>query len=148
MNLERYAIGTTHLGLPTSCYDETVTFYKNFGFSEQFFLQFADGERIIFLQLKNLLLEIYESEHTPGVAGAVDHIAIDVDNIEAVFQEIKAEGHILLDDHICQMPFWENGEKYFTIQGPNGEKIEFVQILCKRQIKNTEAEENPSISVF
>ena len=129
MNLERYAIGTTHLGLPTSCYDETVTFYKNFGFSEQFFLQFADGERIIFLQLKNLLLEIYESEHTPGVAGAVDHIAIDVDNIEAVFQEIKAEGHILLDDHICQMPFWKNGEKYFTIQGHKREKIEFVQIL-------------------
>ena len=27
------------------------------------------------------------------------------------------------------MPFWDNGEKYFTIQGPNGEKIEFVQIL-------------------
>ena len=27
------------------------------------------------------------------------------------------------------MPFWANGEKYFTIQGPNGEKIEFVQIL-------------------
>ena len=44
-------------------------------------------------------------------------------------EQIKAEGYTLLDDHICSMPFWANGEKYFTIQGPNGEKIEFVQIL-------------------
>ena len=59
----------------------------------------------------------------------MDHIAIDVTDIESVFDAIKAEGYVLLDDHVCSMPFWSNGEKYFTIQGPNKEKIEFVQIL-------------------
>lgn len=129
MNLTNHALGTTHLGMPTTCYDETVAFYKELGFTEAFFLRFDDGERIIFLRLKSLLLEIYEASQSPGFAGAVDHIAIDVDDIETVFRQIKAEGYTLLDDHVCSMPFWENGEKYFTIQGPNGEKIEFVQIL-------------------
>ena len=129
MNITSYAVGTTHLGMPTTCYDKTVEFYKGLGFTEEFFLVCEDGGRIIFLKLKGLMMEIYESSSSPGVAGAVDHIAIDVNDIEAVFAQIKSEGYALLDDHICSMPFWANGEKYFTIQGPNGEKIEFVQIL-------------------
>lgn len=129
MNVTSYAVGTTHLGMPTTCYEKTVEFYKGLGFTEEFFLVCDDGGRIIFLKLKSLMMEIYESSSSPGVAGAVDHIAIDVNDIEAVFEQIKAEGYTLLDDHICSMPFWANGEKYFTIQGPNGEKIEFVQIL-------------------
>ena len=129
MNITSYAVGTTHLGMPTTCYDKTVEFYKGLGFTEEFFLVCEDGSRIIFLKLKGLMMEIYESSSSPGVAGAVDHIAIDVNDIEAVFAQIKSEGYTLLDDHICSMPFWANGEKYFTIQGPNGEKIEFVQIL-------------------
>lgn len=129
MNITSYAVGTTHLGMPTTCYDKTVEFYKGLGFTEEFFLVCDDGGRIIFLKLKGLMMEIYESSSSPGVAGAVDHIAIDVNDIEAVFAQIKSEGYTLLDDHICSMPFWANGEKYFTIQGPNGEKIEFVQIL-------------------
>lgn len=129
MNISSYAIGTTHLGIPTTCYDETVSFYQRLGFTEAFSMTFDDGERIIFLQLKGLLLEIYESSHSAGIPGAVDHIAIDVNDIESVFAAIKSEGYTLLDDHVCTMPFWTNGEKYFTIQGPNHEKIEFVQIL-------------------
>ncbi|MDD4797654.1 MAG: VOC family protein, partial [Eubacteriales bacterium] len=27
------------------------------------------------------------------------------------------------------LPFWNNGVKFFTIMGPNAEKIEFCQIL-------------------
>ena len=140
MNISNYAVGTTHLGLPTACYDETVSFYQGLGFTEAFSMTFDDGERLIFLRLKGLLLEIYESSQCAGVPGAeqlrkirvpgaVDHIAIDVTDIESVFDAIKAEGYVLLDDHVCSMPFWANGEKYFTIQGPNKEKIEFVQIL-------------------
>lgn len=129
MNITSFAVGSTHLGLPTTCYDKTVEFYKSLGFTEKFFLVCDDGGRIIFLKLKELMIEIYESSGSSGVAGAVDHIAIDVNDIEAVFKQLNAEGYILLDDHICFMPFWTNGEKYFTIQGPNGEKIEFVQIL-------------------
>ena len=30
-------------------------------------------------------------------------------------------------DHF--LPFWENGVKFFTIEGPNKEKVEFSQYL-------------------
>ena len=129
MDISNYAVGTTHLGLPTTCYDETVSFYQGLGFTEAFSMTFDDGERLIFLRLKGLLLEIYEASQSAGIAGAVDDVAIDVTAIESVFDAINAEGYVLLDDHVCSMPFWSNGEKYFTIQGPNKEKIEFVQIL-------------------
>ena len=82
MNISNYAVGTTHLGLPTACYDETVSFYQGLGFTEAFSMTFDDGERLIFLRLKGLLLEIYESSQCAGVPGAVDHIAIDVTDIE------------------------------------------------------------------
>ena len=32
-------------------------------------------------------------------------------------------------DSIHFLPFWENGVKFFTIEGPNKEKIEFSQYL-------------------
>lgn len=36
MDISNYAVGTTHLGLPTTCYDETVSFYQGLGFTEAF----------------------------------------------------------------------------------------------------------------
>ena len=59
MNITSYAVGTTHLGMPTTCYDKTVEFYKGLGFTEEFFLVCDDGGRIIFLKLKGLMMEIY-----------------------------------------------------------------------------------------
>ena len=32
-------------------------------------------------------------------------------------------------DTIHFLPFWENGVKFFTIEGPNKEKVEFSQYL-------------------
>ena len=34
-----------------------------------------------------------------------------------------------MNDQINFLPFWENGVKFFTIEGPNKEKVEFGQIL-------------------
>ena len=33
------------------------------------------------------------------------------------------------NDVVHFLPFWENGVKFFTIEGPNKEKIEFSQYL-------------------
>ena len=34
-----------------------------------------------------------------------------------------------IKDTIHFLPFWENGVKFFTIEGPNKEKVEFSQYL-------------------
>ena len=60
----------------------------------------------------------------------VDHIAIDVKNIDDLFQVVKEAGTFkMLDQQVNGLPFWENGVKFFTIEGPNKEKIEFCEKL-------------------
>ena len=62
--------------------------------------------------------------------GAIDHIAIDVKNIDDLFQVVKEAGTFkMLDQQVNGLPFWEKGVKFFTIEGPNKEKIEFCEKL-------------------
>lgn len=71
-------------------------------------------------------------------------IVIDVKNIDALFEEVKAKAieaekvatekqatplFRMLDTQVNGLPFWEKGVKFFTIEGPNKEKIEFCERL-------------------
>ena len=62
-------------------------------------------------------------------SGAVDNIALDVKDIEKTYELINQEGLNTTQDTIHFLPFWENGVKFFTIEGPNKEKVEFSQYL-------------------
>ena len=50
-------------------------------------------------------------------------------DIEEVFRMAKENEFCMLDEEIQFLPFWENGVKFFTLMGPNKEKIEFSQYL-------------------
>ena len=110
--------------------EETIAFYEKLGFSVALRTYNEEaGEAVAFLQLGNLMLEIYENHQAPMQAGAWDHLAIDVKDIEAAYEEICALGLNNQKDIIHFLPFWENGVKFFKITGPNCEVIEFSQIL-------------------
>ena len=81
------------------------------------------------MQQKGLVIEMYEQKKTAGIPGAVEHLALGVKDIEKTFELAKAQGWKVLDNAIQFLPFWEHGVKFFTIVGPNGEKIEFSQML-------------------
>ena len=53
----------------------------------------------------------------------------DLKDIEEIFQYINEAGLNSTQDTIHFLPFWENGVKFFTIEGPNKEKVEFSQYL-------------------
>ena len=61
--------------------------------------------------------------------GFIDHVALDVRDINQAFEELKTAGISPLEDEPVELPFWENGVKYFFVRGPDGEKIEFNQVL-------------------
>jgi lactoylglutathione lyase len=125
-----YIVGLQHIGIPTNDMEKAILFYEKIGFEVAFKTVIEDGTvKVSFLKLHNLIIELYENNLALGKAGAIDHISIDVTDIEKVFEQICKKGLKILNDGVQFLPFFENGVKFFTIEGPNGEKIEFNQRL-------------------
>ena len=116
MNLQDNATGFQHIGFPTNDLQETIAFYEKLGFSVALRTYNEEaGEAVAFLQLGNLMLEIYENHQASMQAGAWDHLAIDVKDIEAAYEEICALGLNNQKDIIHFLPFWERGVKFFKV---------------------------------
>lgn len=120
--------GLQHIGLPTNDMAATVAFYQSLGFTLAHQAD-NDGEKVCFLHLAGVCIEAYENGMAVGQAGAIDHIALDVDDIQAAWEAVRAAGYQPRETAIRTLPFWERGVSFFNIQGPNGETVEFGQIL-------------------
>ena len=130
MNLQTYTTGIQHIGIPTNDIEKTIEFYKNLGFEIAFqTINEEADEKVAFLKLKTLVIETYENKQAKLTNGAIDHVAIDVIDIEEVYQYIEENQMNTTKDESHFLPFWENGVRFFTIEGPNKEKIEFSQYL-------------------
>ena len=130
MDLRTYSTGIQHIGIPTNDIEKTIAFYKELGFETA--LQTINkevDEKVAFLKLKTLVIETYENKAAKFESGAIDHVAIDVNDIEEVYQYISEKKLNTTNDTIHFLPFWKNGVRFFTIEGPNMEKIEFSQYL-------------------
>ena len=108
MDLKEQLNGIQHIGIPTNDIEKTIDFYQTLGFE---------------------IVETYENKVAKMEAGAIDHLAIDVKDIENVYEMINQAGLNTTNDIVHFLPFWENGVKFFTIEGPNKEKVEFSQYL-------------------
>ena len=143
MEIKDFTTGVQHIGIPTNDIKKTIEFFQLLGFDIAF--RTINGpEEVAFLQLHNLVIETYQNHQAKMEYGAIDHIAIDVKNIDALFEEVKAKAieeekatsekqtaplFRMLDTQVNGLPFWEKGVKFFTIEGPNKEKIEFCERL-------------------
>lgn len=58
----------------------------------------------------------------------VDHIAMNVLDIDAAYEHITGLGVKILEE-ITFLPFWDKGIKYFLTEGPNKERLEYTQYL-------------------
>jgi catechol 2,3-dioxygenase-like lactoylglutathione lyase family enzyme len=130
MNLAEITTGIQHIGVPTNNIEKTIEFYKSLGFEVALTtVNEAAGEQVAFLRLKNLVIETYQNGQAAGKPGAIDHIALNVTDIQTAFDIIRSGEYNMLNETIQFLPFWKNGVKFFTILGPNGEKVEFSQML-------------------
>lgn len=127
MLIEDNAAGIGHIGIPTCDISVTVPFYERLGFDVVHTSKTPDGVNVVFLSLKGFTIEVYESAVCAKKTGAIDHIAITVADIDDAFEQIKQKGMKMLDDKVQFLPFFEKGVRFFTIEGPNAEKIEFCQ---------------------
>lgn len=130
MQIKDYATGVQHIGIPTTDMAETLLFYSELGFEIAFSTTMEDtGKSVNFLKLGDLVIEAYECDSTSMSYGAIEHIAINVTDIETVYDLVCRHDLNTLNDQIHFLPFWDNGVKFFTIEGPNKEKVEFSQFL-------------------
>lgn len=118
MNLQTYTTGIQHIGIPTNDIEKTIEFYKNLGFEIALrTINEEAGEKVAFLKLKTLVIETYENKQAKLTNGAIDHVAIDVKNIEEVYHYIEENQMNTTNDEIHFLPFWEKGVRFFTIEG-------------------------------
>ena len=126
MAFSKIATGLQHIGIPTNDLNLTIDFYQSLGF--ELAHRTANGdEQVAFLKLGNLMIETYQNFKAARINRAVDHIAINVTDVEEARRIADSMGLEVIEEG--QLPFWENGVKYFTILGPNREKLEFNQYL-------------------
>lgn len=126
MAFTKLATGVQHIGVPTNDIAKTIDFYEKLGFVNAHQVD-NNGELVAFLKLGDLVIETYQNGKAVGEAGAVDHIAINVTDVDAARRIADEMGLEVIE--AGQLPFWSNGVKYFTVLGPNREKIEFNQYL-------------------
>ena len=87
------------------------------------------------MQLGDIIVELYQFPES-GLTdirnrgnGHIDHIAFDVDDIDEAFATLKQDGFTVIETQPMFLQFWAKGCKYFNIVGPDGERLEFNQIL-------------------
>ncbi|MFA6845985.1 MAG: VOC family protein [Sphaerochaetaceae bacterium] len=129
MSVKQHILGLQHIGIPTNDIGKTIDFYESLGFSISY-RTVHKGTSVAFMSLGDLVIETYENHQAMMKNGAIDHIALNVDDIEKTYEEIVALGyHSIESMKIDGRPFFSKGVRFFTILGPNGEKVEFNQYL-------------------
>ena len=127
-----------HVGIPVTNLKKSETFYEKLGFKNVMSttFEFNGGKGLVTMMKQNeVILELYqmpENELTEIRArknGHIDHIAFDVGDIDKIFELLKNEGYNVIEEQPVFLSFWKNGCKYFNITGPDGERLEFNQIL-------------------
>lgn len=129
MDVKDFCTGLQHIGIPTLDINKTIKFYLSLGFEVVYQRTNDNGQHVAFLQFGNLQIETYDKEPAAMQAGSFEHIAIDVKNIEGLYEVVKSKGFHICDSPIHELPYWERGIKYFKIEGPNKETIEFCEKL-------------------
>ncbi len=128
-----FTTGLQHIGIPTTLFEQSMKFYQMIGFQSQLEIVLQDtGKKVAFLEMNGLVLELYEKnkiKEADSRSGCIDHLCIDVTDVNLVYEYICKMNCSILDEEIQSLPFWKNGIRFFTIEGPNHEKIEFCQKL-------------------
>lgn len=127
-----------HVGIPVTNVAASEAFYNRLGFIKAMQSPFQDeGETGTCVMMKNgtIIIELYQlperklKEVRERKDGHIDHITFDVDDIDLAYNTLKNASFHVIEEKPVFLPFWENGCRYFNILGPDGERLEFNQLL-------------------
>jgi catechol 2,3-dioxygenase-like lactoylglutathione lyase family enzyme len=127
-----------HIGIPVTNIINSQAFYERLGFANVMQSGFgAEDQRGTCIMMKrgSMIVELYQlpdielAEIRTRKNGHIDHVAFDVPDIEVAYNTIKHAGFDIIEPEPVFLQFWEQGCRYFNITGPDGERLEFNQVL-------------------
>ena len=127
-----------HIGIPVTNIQASEVFYERLGFRNVMATTFqynGDTGNVAMMRRDSMIIELYQmpeaklKEIRQRGNGHIDHVAFDVDDIDQTFETLRSNGFNILEEEPVFLAFWKNGCKYFNITGPDGERLEFNQIL-------------------
>jgi lactoylglutathione lyase len=128
-------VGVHHAGVYVQNLERSIAFY-----TDAFGLQLAerfdfDGEKLAFLLVGGARLELIEpTQRSLGVerstSGVVDHVALQVQHLDALLDRLRERGVVLLDSAPVDVP--PLGARIVFCLGPDGERIELVEQYVRR----------------
>jgi lactoylglutathione lyase len=130
--------GIQHIGIPVTNIINSQIFYERLGFTNVMQATFDEkGEpgTCVMMQRGSMIMELYQLPDSglPEIRnrknGHIDHVAFDVPDIDAAYTALKQAGFNIIEPKPVFLQFWINGCKYFNITGPDGERLEFNQVL-------------------
>ncbi len=127
--------GLAHIGLRSADIERATRFYHSLGFATRQSLAIEDPQgdiEVRFLALGELTLELYQlpwsGQRRDAAAFGIDHVALRVGDLAAAQRWVEELGYPLTEGPTLQ-PSGRNGVRYFMIDGPDGERVEFNQPL-------------------
>ena len=117
--------GLCHIGIMTDNAEASVRWYcEKLGFRPWYAGKMGPMP-LTFVEGYGLVIEFVAAGRFEGM-GPVDHIALEVMNIEEAVADMRRKG-VKIDDPGCAPDFFPTGMKNVFFTGPNGEKLEFVE---------------------
>jgi len=136
--LEANFNGLQHIGLPVTDLERSKDFYAKLGFEQVMIRSFEFGGGAgwcCMMKRGPVVMEMYQMPEAELEAirnrdnGHIDHVSFDVNDIDKAFGELKEAGFTIDEDAPVHLDFWDNGCRCFNVIGPDGERLEFNQIL-------------------
>ena len=127
-----------HTGIPVTDIQASEAFYNRLGFANVMqagFIHEGKPGTCIMMKRGSIIIELYQmpepvlAEIRSRKDGHIDHIAFDVSDIHETFALVKQAGFNIVEDAPVFLQFWEKGTRFFNITGPDGERLEFNQVL-------------------
>ena len=130
--------GIQHIGIPVTNIGDSQAFYERLGFNKAMLAGFMDNGKpgtCVMMKRGDMIIELYQlpeeslSEIRSRSNGHIDHVAFNVTDVNETFTILKQASFNIIEPEPVFLHFWANGCKYFNITGPDGERLEFNQIL-------------------
>jgi len=122
--------GLAHIGVFVKDMDASIDYYKRLGFTLD--NEENVGIRLAFLSAGTCLIELVEQKNSEArPAGVVDHVAVAVDDIEAMIARAGENG-ISIDPSQVKTVQILGGIKNVFFDGPDGERLEFFEYLANK----------------